>query len=136
MLPGLWLLTLAALAHPNRAGAAPPSLTTLYSFGNQQTPMGELVLGRDGNFYGVVSASPGCVYAFTPGGAITVLHAFGPDDGGSAPRGGLIQGQDGSFYGTCSMGGAGGQGTVFSLTPTGVFTLLHGFPPATRGPIR
>ncbi len=43
------------------------------------------------------------------------------------PMGELVQGSDGNFYGTCSMGGAGGQGTVFSITPASVFTLLHAF---------
>jgi uncharacterized repeat protein (TIGR03803 family) len=57
---------------------------------------------------------------------------------GSCPQGGepnsLIQGSDGNFYGTTYVSSEGNQsqpngGTVFSVTPSGKFTLLHTFLP-------
>lgn len=56
----------------------------------------------------------------------TVLHLFDTPDGMN-PMSGLVQGQDGNFYGTTVSGGAGGTGSVFTMTPTGVLTNLHSF---------
>jgi len=36
-----------------------------------------------------------------------------------------VQATDGSFYGTTSSGGAQGNGTLFSISSTGVFRMLH-----------
>jgi uncharacterized repeat protein (TIGR03803 family) len=41
--------------------------------------------------------------------------------------GGLIQATDGNFYGTLTFGGAGTEGSLYRLTPAGVFTKLHDF---------
>jgi uncharacterized repeat protein (TIGR03803 family) len=56
---------------------------------------------------------------------------------GPCPQGGrgdlLLQGSDGNFYGTAQVSAEGSSsplgGTVFSLTPTGKFTLLYTFTP-------
>ena len=51
---------------------------------------------------------------------------------------GLVQGTDGDFYGTTAIGGAGigADGTVFKITSTGTFTLLHTFTgPDGRNPV-
>src|ERR1019366_3719595 len=62
-----------------------------------------------------------------PAGAqsYTVLHAFGGSDGRNI--GGIVQATDGNFYGTTSQGGAGDNGTVFQMTPSGTLTTLHSF---------
>jgi len=57
--------------------------------------------------------------------------------GGNCPNGGrpvwIIQGSDGNFYGATWDSQEGSSqpqgGTIFSLTPSGTFTLLHGFSP-------
>jgi len=46
---------------------------------------------------------------------------------GSAPSAGLIQGRDGNFYGMTANGGQFNNGTVFSITPDGVETVLYSF---------
>jgi len=57
-----------------------------------------------------------------------LLHSFSasPADGSnsSAP---LIQGSDGNFYGTTYNGGSSAKGTVFRITATGNFMVLHSF---------
>jgi uncharacterized repeat protein (TIGR03803 family) len=76
-------------------------------------------------------------------GAETVIFNFpfdtatnsAPD--GAYPTAGLIQGKDGSLYGVATGGGlanngygcngAFGCGTLFRISPTGAFTLLHQF---------
>ncbi|HLV81249.1 MAG TPA: choice-of-anchor tandem repeat GloVer-containing protein [Chthonomonadaceae bacterium] len=61
----------------------------------------------------------------------TVLHAFdGPPSGGANgyhPVGGLVKGLDGNFYGTTWHGGTNSTGTVFQVSPSGAFTILHQF---------
>jgi len=99
------------------------SITTIYSFDVWTAPFG-LVLGVDGNFYGV-GVSSGVVYRVTPLGEYTVLHTFRGDDGTTPSA--LIQAKDGSFYGTTQAGGSKGGGTIFKITPAGVFTKLYDF---------
>ncbi len=100
-----------------------------------------LVEGTDGNFYGValyggVNGS-GTIFKMTPGGVFSLLYAFSADGDedlstshnadGAAPGAGLVLGKDGNFYGTTQFGGANGVGTIFKITPAGVFTKLHDF---------
>jgi len=115
------------------AFGSPPTAST-----DGANPVGQLVEGSDGNFYGVTSNGGliiytsdeggvtwgGTAFKVTPAGVETVLRRFsgGPDDGWS-PNGGLIQGSDGTLYGTTQ----GGLGTVFSITPAGVEAILHSF---------
>ena len=115
------------------------AVTTLYSFCSQggsdctdgSDPNGGLVIGPNGDFYGVTEAgglysNEGAVFEITPGGALTTLYSFcGGDDctGGQIPRGGLILGSDGNFYGTTS----GGYGTIYKITPSGALTTLAAF---------
>jgi len=115
----------------------------LYTFTNGQDgefPSSGLTQGSDGNFYGETdSGGPGehsgVVYKFTAG-ALTVLHAMDPISNGSPPIGGLVQGSNGNFYGTTYNGGTPkppspsyffGFGSVFEITPLGVFTNLYVF---------
>jgi uncharacterized repeat protein (TIGR03803 family) len=50
-----------------------------------------------------------------------------PAPDGSSPSAGLIQGRDGNFYGVTANGGQFNNGTVFSITPDGVETVLYSF---------
>jgi uncharacterized repeat protein (TIGR03803 family) len=117
------------------------SLTTLHSFNGDDGafPMGPLLLDKDGNFYGTTSGSrnlcnnnQGCgtIFKMTPGGDVTTLRTFNYTDG-AFPQDGLVQASSGDFYGTTFDGGNGGCqaecGTVFKITPSGQFTLLHNF---------
>lgn len=110
--------------------------TVLHSFQGAPTdgasPLGSLIQGSDGNFYGVTSAggtsNNGVVFKITPGGTETVLHSFqGNPTDGAAPRGSLVQASDGNFYGTTYFGGANGSGAVFKITSGGIETVLYSF---------
>jgi uncharacterized repeat protein (TIGR03803 family) len=63
----------------------------------------------------------------------TVLHTFGALDAnsenqdGSTPGVALTRGRDDVFYGMTSFGGAHGNGTIFKITTSGAFTVLHTF---------
>jgi uncharacterized repeat protein (TIGR03803 family) len=135
------------------------TLTTLYSFcslsdcTDGQAPMGALVEGTDGNFYGTTayggtgtacynggSSNLGCgtVFNITPSGTLTTLHGFCEQTGckdGQNPEAGLILGSDGNFYGTTHGGGnpSSGQcsdyvcGTIFEITSTQTLTTLYRF---------
>jgi uncharacterized repeat protein (TIGR03803 family) len=128
------------------------TLSTLYSFCPQINctdgvgPLGALVEGPDGNFYGVTigggtytcsidSFGCGTIFRITPGGTLTTLHEFDGRDGGN-PAAGLVQGTDGNFYGTTETGGTSsnctildwvGCGSVFKITPSGTLTNLYSF---------
>jgi uncharacterized repeat protein (TIGR03803 family) len=112
------------------------TLTTLYvfDFTHGALPYAGPIQGTNGDFYGTTSAggayAQGTVYRITSEGALTVLHSFGEHSGdGMSPVTSLIQGKDGNFYGVTIYGGGGpdGDGTVFKITPSGVFTNLHNF---------
>jgi uncharacterized repeat protein (TIGR03803 family) len=104
------------------------ALTTLYAFNGFTFPMdgfyprAGLVEGADGNFYGTCYSGgaffQGTVFRITPAGAHTMLVAFDEFDDGAGPQAPLVRGLDGSFYGTASIGGWGGDGTVFRLSVT------------------
>lgn len=114
-------------------------VVTLYDFCAQSGcadgayPVGALVLGIDGNFYGTTqnggAAGLGTVFKLTSTGTLTVLHSFEAAEG-SFPDAGLVLGSDGNFYGTTSYGGSSSFcpcGTVFMITPAGAVTTLHSF---------
>jgi uncharacterized repeat protein (TIGR03803 family) len=120
----------------------------LHSFGGptndgSYASYGALVKAPDGNFYGTAmqggANGMGVAYRMTPAGVVTVLHQFAgaPGDGGN-PRGQLMLGSDNNLYGTtvCGSSGtptAGCGGTVYRISSSGVYTLLHSFDTKTGG---
>ncbi len=116
--------------------------TNLYSF--QFSPDGGypyagLVQGNDGNLYGTTSSGGtngnsgfGTVFRISPSGVLTTLHFFAnsPNDGGIPSDLALVQGTDGNFYGT-TLGpmwwNNASTGTIFRVSPSGVFSNLYTF---------
>ncbi len=111
------------------------TLTTLYSFTGPDgaSPAAGLIQATDGYFYGTTieggAFNQGTIFQLTPSGILTTLHSFSRGSDGYWPSGGLIQGTDGNFYGTTPYGGPSycSCGTIFRLTPSGIFTILHSF---------
>lgn len=101
------------------------------------SPSGGLVLGTDGNLYGVTlnggPAGCGTVYEITTGGTLTILHAFtgpfAPD--GCSPYGALTLGADGNLYGVTTFG----SGSIFKIPQGGgTFTTVFTFGSGTTDP--
>ncbi len=63
---------------------------------------------------------------------IKVLHSFDGSDG-SHPNGNLLRDGAGNLYGTTGEGGSFGDGTIYKLSPTGDFSLLHSFSGGSDG---
>ena len=113
-------------------------LTTLYNFCSQSgcadgAVPNSLVLGTDGNFYGVASQggamNRGTFFKMTPAGQLVTLYSFCSQPGcadGSAPWS-LIQATDGNFYGIAVGATGPDSGTIFEITPSGSLTVLHTF---------
>jgi uncharacterized repeat protein (TIGR03803 family) len=107
-------------------------------------PVGRLLQGADGFFYGTTSLGGangrGTVFRLAfDGSGFQVIHTFSPttletatglskNAEGAIPIAGLTDGQDGFFYGVTTVGGSGGVGTLFATSPDGAtFTVLQNF---------
>ena len=105
-------------------------LTTLYSFIGSGNPRGGVTRDANGNLYGAAEwagPGPGEVYKLSPKGKLTALHQFTGRNDGAVPATNVILDGAGNLYGTASAGGRYGQGTVFKVSKSGKFTVLHTF---------
>ena len=113
-------------------------------FGNTNGayPVGGLLLGQDGSFYGTTTwggrgitkifPGYGTVFKMTPDGTLTNIYFFtGFNDGGYIYAG-LVQGRDGYLYGAAFSGGSA-YGTLFKVSTNGSFILLHTFSRSDSG---
>lgn len=94
------------------------ALTKLIEFGSGTylNPRAGLIMGRNGNLYGVVSFYYGAIFEFNiANNTIKYIQPFPSSNGGRAPFGKLIEVQDSVFYGTTRYGGTSGkeEGTIF-----------------------
>jgi uncharacterized repeat protein (TIGR03803 family) len=122
--------------------------TDLYSFGNEEEPIGGVVFDKHGNIYGVTYQNGahdfGTVFELTKNSSgiwqETAIYNFeGYPSDGANPVGGLTIDAAGNLYGTTEHGGAGtctvgpktlGCGTAFELSFSGtvwIETVLHSF---------
>lgn len=118
------------------AGAA-PVVKTIHEFSGSAdgaNPYSELTLEK-GKLYGTAASGGtsglGTIYSLTIAGAVTVLHSFtGASDGANPMAGVFMDAGNSTLYGAASLGGANGDGTLFSLrltSPTATFKVLHVF---------
>jgi uncharacterized repeat protein (TIGR03803 family) len=109
--------------------------TVLYNFNGTDgsEAFAPPVQGTDSKFYGMTSgggsANDGVIYRFTTSGAYTVLHNFTAATDGGTPHAALVQATDGNFYGATTVGGSLSGGTLFKITPAGVFSVVYNFNP-------
>ncbi|QJE97932.1 choice-of-anchor tandem repeat GloVer-containing protein [Luteolibacter luteus] len=99
---------------------------------NGSKPNPSLIEGIDGNFYGTTqnggAEETGTVFKITPEGEITVLAELNNrEEEGIVPSAGLMQASDGNLYGVLPYGGPDDLGTIYKLTPDGIWTTLHAF---------
>jgi len=125
-----------------------PNFSTLYAFEAAApltfaSPLGSQpdtrpVLGPDNTVYGMTydggANGNGVIYRFDlESKQYTVLHTFsaldvnGNNEDGANPGVALTRGPDDVFYGMASFGGQNGNGTIFKITTSGEFTVLHTF---------
>jgi len=120
-------------------------LTTVYSFCQKTNctdgagPYGGLIQASNGNFYGTTYkggvncvSDDGCgtVFEIPTKGMLKTLYNFCTQSNcadGANPQVGLVQATDGKLYGTTWLGGANGDGTIFSITTKGAPNTLVTF---------
>jgi uncharacterized repeat protein (TIGR03803 family) len=113
------------------------TFTTLHALNGTtegESPNGGLVLATDGYFYGTTYNSggsdgtgKGTIFKMTPAGALTTLYTFTGGTDGEYPQAGLTLGADSSLYGATPGWLDQNLGSLFALSPQGVFTILHTF---------
>lgn len=139
---------LMAAATVSTAAAQEATFSALYLFNalnptTYTSPLGSQpsslpALGAENTLFGMTSDGGangnGVVYRFDlKTQQYTVLHTFsttdanGYNEDGAYPGVALTRGPDNEFYGMASFGGANGNGTVFRITASGEFTVLHTF---------
>lgn len=98
-------------------------------------PFGGLIQTSNGALFGTtssggLSAQGGSVFEFTPAGKLVTIHSFCSQTScvdGDSPSASLLHARDGNFYGATCQGGEFNNGTIYKLSPSGVFTSLHSF---------
>jgi uncharacterized repeat protein (TIGR03803 family) len=81
----------------------------------------------NGGKYQNASNGGGTVFSITTTGSESVLHSFSSNPDGASPEAALIA-VKGTLYGTTTLGGTYSTGgTVFSVSTTGVETVLYSF---------
>jgi uncharacterized repeat protein (TIGR03803 family) len=145
---GVLVALLLAVSSAISAHADDAVFSALYSFevADPNTGASQLgsqpdtrpVLGPNHSVYGMTYTGGvngnGVIYRFDlQSRKYRVLHTFaaldanGANDDGANPGVALTRGPDDVFYGMASFGGTYGNGTIFKITASGKFTVLHAF---------
>jgi len=120
-----------ALYKLNKSG----TLTLLHSFlGGTDgcLPWGSVVQDEAGNLYGTTyycgSNGEGVIWKVSKKGKETILHSFSfSSSDGCRPSAGVVRDSEGNLYGVTTACGAYNHGTLYELSASGRFTLLHSF---------
>lgn len=90
-------------------------------------------VANGGGTMGIGNLTSVTVLCFPSGVSETLLYSFGELSACKSCDGGLVQAADGNLYGLTSGGGGTGAGTMFRITPSGAYSLLHSFGAAGDG---
>ena len=118
--------------------AADGTETILHAFRGHAdggNPYSGLIADKSGNLYGTTRTGSdvtagGTVFELAPDGTEKTLHAFSPKNNfasGDEPFTGLVADEAGNMFGTTAIGGTGGLGVVYEITPDGKETVLKSF---------
>lgn len=109
------------------------TVTTLHNFDGTDGyyPVGGLVLGADGNFYGTAEFglnNDGTLFRVTPSGVFTVLHTFaGGLTDGSLPMTAPTLANDGDYYGVTEFNEGTNTGISYKYSASSGYTILSTF---------
>lgn len=113
------------------------TFTQLYSFCAQENcadgagPLSPPIEASDGSFYGTAEngiLGDGVLYKVTPSGSYKVIHnSCYPCIYGGYPSN-PVQDAEGNFFGTTAYASSSDTGTVFEITATHQYIVLHTFP--------
>ena len=101
-----------------------------FTGGEGGLPKAGLMQAKDDYIYGTSTKGGylgGAVFRMSTKGTPTLLHGFKGTTDGVQPTCVLLQAADGNLYGTTYAGGPSGFGTVFKLTTSGGFSVIHTF---------
>jgi uncharacterized repeat protein (TIGR03803 family) len=115
-----------------------------FSSSTGEQPCTGVIQAKNGNLYGATQSGAannfGSIYKLTTAGVFTDLHDFnGTTDASCGDNIGrttvnLTQVTDGAFYGVNGINGTSGEGSIYKLTSTNVFTdFLFPNPPVDGG---
>jgi uncharacterized repeat protein (TIGR03803 family) len=95
------------------------------------TPRYGVVADTSGNIYGTTSAGGtyghGTIFKISASGEESILYSFSGGSDGADPYGNLALDNADDLYGTTTDGGSAGYGTLFELSASGTFSVLHTF---------
>ena len=120
------------------SGSSFTVLNSLRDGAKGMTPEESLLLSSDGNYYGTTyiggTYNDGTLYlGYHPQAPLPRCFPLMPSRPDVILKGTLVQAADGSLYGITQAGGANNYGTLFKLTTSGVFSVLHTFQSSTGG---
>jgi uncharacterized repeat protein (TIGR03803 family) len=108
--------------------------TVLHDFGSAydgKSPNASLI-AVNGRLYGTTQFGGSCsvtgcgtIFAISTGGPETILHSFSGGADGAYPS--ALLDVHGTLYGTAAGGGTENNGTVYSIGPSGAFTIVYMF---------
>lgn len=122
---------LAVIPDPSLSAGVLVSNIYTFTAAYDESPIG-LTPDGEGDFFGTQQYGGtngfGAVFEFTPATSeFSILYSFMDSDDGAYPGAGLTLGSDGNFYGTTYGDGVTNFGSVFSITPDGIFDPLYNF---------
>ena len=126
-------MTTISPVHADSLSYSPICWFSTTNSANGYYPYAGLVQGSDGDLYGTTilgggTSNHGTIFKCTTTGSLTTLHQFGavPNDGYSSTQP-LAAINSTTFYGTTNLGGTGGDGTLYFVTSTGSYSIVHDF---------
>jgi uncharacterized repeat protein (TIGR03803 family) len=147
-LGALVILSLVGVAHTVWA-QKPAAESVIFNFRPATGYFPSFTIARDsaGNIYGTTinGANPsscgnrsgcGTIFKISTTGQQTILHTFVSNDPFNGfGANGVIRDASGTLYGTTNSAGTVGQGTIFKLTSSGSYGVLHNFTGGTDGSV-